>query len=278
MYVKYNIYNDRFIISSDSVKFDFRSYSYGPEYLRYIPVGISLEHANDYLYKHPHEACIEITQKCNYSCPICIAESSPIDKFVMPFEIFEQILIGLPKSINRICITGGEPTLHPEINKIIESAVDYGFSVLISTNGSNPATLKNILRNKAKVIVSVSIYGPRKVHDTYVGVNGSFSNALESLNVAIEYSPCVQVYTTVTKFNLPHISKLSKKLRTIPITEHRLYIVKKFGRISTEIASIKEVKQIFPNQNTKAIQTIKSTSSPLIFVDAKGNQEVRNAN
>jgi 7,8-dihydro-6-hydroxymethylpterin dimethyltransferase len=90
---------------------------------------------------HEQHSCIsliEITNRCNLNCPICFANSGKGD--FMSKEEFEQRLDFLVESeggqADILQISGGEPTLHPEIISFIELArskkINY---VMLNTNG-----------------------------------------------------------------------------------------------------------------------------------------------
>tara|TARA_Y100000034_G_scaffold137009_1_gene218361 strand:- start:9664 stop:10908 length:1245 start_codon:yes stop_codon:yes gene_type:complete len=76
---------------------------------------------------------IELTNKCNYNCPICYASANEID--AKDFTI-KEINNYLDKSSNRfICLSGGEPTLLPNFNEIIKNIKKKGLRTLLFTNG-----------------------------------------------------------------------------------------------------------------------------------------------
>jgi len=60
-------------------------------------------------------------------------------------------------SVRNIDIIGGEPTLHSNIIDFINAAVRSGFSVNVSSNGTNLAALEKIMAIGEKAIVGISI-------------------------------------------------------------------------------------------------------------------------
>lgn len=277
MYVEYSIENDRFCISNKPVNFDFTSNISGPEYFRYIPIGMPLNEANEYLMQYPHEACIEITKKCNCICPICISESSFKNDYFLPYDQIIRILNELPKQICRITFTGGEPTFHQRIKALIGSATEMGYSVVLSTNGTKPKTIKNILTNNGKVVIAISVHGPEIFHDKYVGMHGAFKKALSSIDLAIGLSHYVHVYSTMTHSSIKHLGELAKIVDELAVKEHRLCMVKKKGRLKEAAATLEELRSNFPCLSKKIRRTFKRKGSPYLFVDVMGNIEVRNA-
>ena len=82
MHLKYDRSIDRFFVSnSPDINFNAGHVALTNinEYLRYIPLNdVSLESVNDFLSTTPYEVCFEITDRCNYSCPVCDLSSKNI--------------------------------------------------------------------------------------------------------------------------------------------------------------------------------------------------------
>ena len=94
--------------------------------------------------RHQSGACLanlDLTNRCNLSCPICFANSNAAGYVYEPG--FEQIVAMMqllrdmrPTPATAIQFSGGEPTLHPRFFDIIERAEAMGFSnIQIATNG-----------------------------------------------------------------------------------------------------------------------------------------------
>ena len=78
--------------------------------------------------------CCYITNVCNTICDYCFRLDS--EKKYMDIETFKNVLNKLKElGCKRIAITGGEPTLHPNIKEMIDLAYDNGFYVDLLTNG-----------------------------------------------------------------------------------------------------------------------------------------------
>jgi len=85
---------------------------------------------------------------CNFRCPYCyncdlilypenfpnIAQSE-IDSFLLERKDF----------IDGICMSGGEPTLYPDLPTYFKKIRDKGFLIKLDTNGTNPKLLKKLL-------------------------------------------------------------------------------------------------------------------------------------
>jgi uncharacterized radical SAM superfamily Fe-S cluster-containing enzyme len=89
---------------------------------------------------HQQHTCVgvvEITDRCNLNCPVCFAGTK--GSFSIPFEKVQEMIDlyvkceGHPEVLQ---ISGGEPTIHPEIFEILEYMGTKGIKYpLLNTNG-----------------------------------------------------------------------------------------------------------------------------------------------
>jgi len=59
----------------------------------------------------------------------------------------EEILAFLKKRkgiLDGVCISGGEPTLAPELPEFLSRIRELGYDVKLDTNGSRPSVVKNL--------------------------------------------------------------------------------------------------------------------------------------
>ena len=99
------------------------------------------------------------TLRCNYSCYFCFnratAKRDDID-----LHDFEAVVSNIKKTgINNIDILGGEPTLHPQLPKLIDITYNYGLKVTMSSNGTNVNILNTLSAkySKESLMIGISI-------------------------------------------------------------------------------------------------------------------------
>jgi len=85
---------------------------------------------------------------CNFRCPFCyncelILRPDTIKN--IPQKEIDSYLLERKDFIDGICMSGGEPTLHPDLPKYFKGMKDKGFLIKLDTNGTNPTLLKNLL-------------------------------------------------------------------------------------------------------------------------------------
>ena len=92
-------------------------------------------------------ACTVFLHGCNYRCPFChnaeLLEGKP-----QPLMTEEEFLSFLKKRVgllDGVCISGGEPTLAPDLKELMQKIKSMGYAVKLDTNGSRPQVLKALV-------------------------------------------------------------------------------------------------------------------------------------
>ncbi|MFO0936818.1 MAG: radical SAM protein [Gemmataceae bacterium] len=133
-----------------------RTYGVTPDKGCPFDCGICTEHE-----QHTCIALIEITTGCNLKCPMCFAESGPGGQHVS-FETYKQMvdrLIQLEEVADVIQLSGGEPTLHPELVRMVKYAYEQPVhAVMINTNGIRLAQDRALLEALAPMRDRLEIY------------------------------------------------------------------------------------------------------------------------
>ena len=100
---------------------------------------------------------IEIGNICNKSCAFCPKTIRPLEQ--MSLERFNIVLDKIQGQTNHIYLhVLGEPLIHKELPKILDSSFNYGLNVNITTNGTNLADNYELMRHKAIRKISISVH------------------------------------------------------------------------------------------------------------------------
>lgn len=92
-------------------------------------------------------AAVIFTVGCNMNCWYC-HNRQLIDGTTKTFYSLENIFAFLESRktfLDGVVISGGEPTLQPDLLDVIKQIKNRGFKVKLDTNGSNPEVLKTVL-------------------------------------------------------------------------------------------------------------------------------------
>ena len=112
--------------------------------------------------QHSCLAIVEVNQHCNLECPVCFAGSSPARTEHLPLATVERMLDALVASEGEpdlVQLSGGEPTIHPEILAIVDAAKARPIRhVMINTNGLRIATDPDFVAALAERRTGLEIY------------------------------------------------------------------------------------------------------------------------
>ncbi|MBW2996450.1 anaerobic ribonucleoside-triphosphate reductase activating protein [Candidatus Woesearchaeota archaeon] len=95
----------------------------------------------------PYTASVVFLAGCSFKCGYCHNPELVLHYSSVPDIDEEEVLDYLEKKkmwIDGVCITGGEPTIHPGLPSFISKLKKIGMKVNLDTNGTNPSMLKNL--------------------------------------------------------------------------------------------------------------------------------------
>ncbi len=109
-------------------------------------------------------AATVFTIGCNFFCPFChnpeLVNPEKIKKQpIIPENFFFDFLENRKGILEGICITGGEPVLQQDLPEFIKKIKNFGFSVKLDTNGSNPEMIEKLIREKLVDYFAMDIKG-----------------------------------------------------------------------------------------------------------------------
>jgi cyclic pyranopterin phosphate synthase len=105
---------------------------------------------------------ISVTDRCNFRCLYCMPEQGlpwlPKEEILSYEEIAEVVRQLAPLGLRRVRITGGEPTIRPQLEKLVRSlrAVPEVEDIALSTNGVKLPQLARTLREAGLDRVNMS--------------------------------------------------------------------------------------------------------------------------
>jgi len=154
-------------------------------------------------------SCIVFTIGCNFRCPYCY-----VPQLVLPEQIkklkeipITEIFSFLQKNkgLNEaVVITGGEPTLQPDLPEFIRRVKDMGYLVALETNGTNFEMLKNLIEKKLIDYVELDVKNRLDFEKYNLTVGGvlteeMFENVKKSIKLLLEGKIAYEFRTTVVK-------------------------------------------------------------------------------
>lgn len=158
---------------------------------------------------------LSVTKDCNFNCPMCYARdiNKKAKKELTLREIMELVILPAYKfGLTHVNITGGEPLLRKDINRIIYSIRTQCPGVIISlvTNGwlCDLETLNTLKRNGLNTIqISLDSMFP-KIHDKGRGVKHAWCSAMSAIRLAKRAGLNVCISSVTRHKNLSEFEQL----------------------------------------------------------------------
>lgn len=174
----------------------------------------------------PFHVSFEITSKCDFDCSFCYARLNTTKKPDLSTNGVKKIIKKLAdEEIYSLFISGGEPLIRLDFEKIVKYALDLHMNTSISTNGAN------ITKERAKKLietgidmkhVQVSIHAPDHTHDYLVRTPGAIESSMAGLKNLIDAGGKPVVAAIVTKQNCNKLPELAKKVTSMGVDHFRI--------------------------------------------------------
>jgi pyruvate formate lyase activating enzyme len=155
------------------------------------------------LIDYPENVCSVIfTQGCNFKCPYCHNPELVDPKRFGECLPQEEILSRLRKrkgKLDAVTITGGEPTVQPDLAAYIEEIRAIPYLVKVDTNGSHPEVLERLVEKKLIDFVAMDVKAPLKKYRKVTKSSIDTHKIKESIAVIRDSGLSHEFRTTVVK-------------------------------------------------------------------------------
>jgi pyruvate formate lyase activating enzyme len=140
-------------------------------------------------------AAIVFTQGCNFRCHFCYNpmlvlphNSVALDEKDQgcPLVKEEDLFLFLNDrrgKIDGVVISGGEPTLHPDLPDMIKKIRALGYAVKLDTNGTNPGMLSQLIKDALIDYIAMDLKAPWEKYTELVGVAVDLDNLQKSVKM-----------------------------------------------------------------------------------------------
>ncbi len=142
------------------------------------------------------------TVGCNLRCPFCYNAELvlPERAATLPRRGEEEVLSLLAaraRLLDGVVVTGGEPTLHPDLPGFLGRVRELGLLVKLDTNGTRPEVVAELLRARLVDYVALDVKAPFPRYPEYVGRTDAATSVRETIAVVRARAPDYEFRTTV---------------------------------------------------------------------------------
>ena len=157
-----------------------------------------------------HLAAIIFTQGCNFRCHFCYNPMLVLPQVGKDVKNkkekgFSQLstknlFLFLSERFGRlegVVITGGEPTLHPDLPSFIKKIKKIGYLVKLDTNGTNPEMLSQLIKEKLIDYIAMDLKAPLDKYKEVVGAPVNCKSLQKSVKIIMTSGLPYEFRTTV---------------------------------------------------------------------------------
>ena len=147
-------------------------------------------------------ACTVFLGGCDLRCPFChnaeiLDMNAPA---VMDDKEFLEFLETRRGKLDGVAVTGGEPTLRPDLPELLREIKRLGFKVKLDTTGNHPDMLKRIVGEGLVDYVAMDVKNSKERYAETVGLTGfDISRVDESISFLLRGNVEYEFRTTVIK-------------------------------------------------------------------------------
>ena len=177
----------------------------------------------------------EITLACCFSCRYCGSGGGKAREGELSTEECFRVADELAAlGCRRVSLIGGEVFMRRDWKEIVKRLSRHGIRVNLITNGFlMTERLLSDLREAGTESVSVSIDGPREVHDKY-RQKGSFDRAAAALKALTKAGIPASVISTLNAENVSFLEEFYRMLLAFPIYAWQLQACSPMGNAARE--------------------------------------------
>ena len=196
------------------------------------------------------EISIEILQRCPNRCIYCSSHSNPQATHIIPFEIIKNV-IDDAKSLGckTVCLSGGEPFLHPQILDIISYIAKQQLICYVYTSGiymkdevysSLPNEYIEAIRGMVdKVIFNVEA-DSSALYDQIMGTDvGGFDVMKKSINDCVSSGLVVETHVVPMQVNFKHLKSIFEMCYQLGVSKVSILRLVLQGRALENLSLVK---------------------------------------
>lgn len=188
---------------------------------------------------HQKRNWVRLTFDCNDHCVFCLDAHTHNGTHRSREEVKAQIIDGRRKGAERLILSGGEPTIHPDYVQFIKLGRMAGYKKIQTVTNGRLFAYKDFLTRCIDAglgEITFSIHGVNaRIHDALVGTKGAFDQEIVGLQNALDDGRVIiNIDVCVNRGNVKTLPDLLEKFTGMGVYEYDLLHVIPFGNAYTE--------------------------------------------
>jgi len=205
-------------------------------------------------------ACVVFTSGCNFICPYChnpdLAAGS-VQGAGSPYDL-DTIFAFLERrkgQLSGVVITGGEPTLQPDLIEFCQQVRRMGYKIKLDSNGTRPHVLETLLKKKLIDYLAMDIKTSLAHYPLVIKGKFDVGKIRDSIALIMEKAPAYEFRTTCAR---PFITRDIMADIAVLIKGAQRYVLQKCSRNVQVLdpAFLKEDHHFFSSGEMQALKVI----------------------
>jgi len=123
---------------------------------------------------------------CNFRCPYChnsdlVLRAETLPSF--PMDYFLSFLDSRRNWLEGICVSGGEPLLHEDLDVLLSLIKERNFLVKIDTNGAFPSRLEELIQKNLIDFVAMDVKAALERYEEVIKSTINIEDILKSIEI-----------------------------------------------------------------------------------------------
>jgi pyruvate formate lyase activating enzyme len=175
-------------------------------------------------------ACVVFVPGCNYNCFYChnraLIHDAPAVKTEEEVLAFLQKRVGL---LDGVVVTGGEPTLQPDLIPFLAKVKALGFLTKLDTNGSRPEVVRQVHASGLCDYYAVDYKAPARQYPEICGDHADAEKTLATIRLLQQANADFEVRTTV----FPQLSEADLLTMAAELPPLSRYVLNRYRKPET---------------------------------------------
>ena len=152
------------------------------------------------LINFPGRICtVLFAGKCNLRCRYCynpelVADSDELERYSVDYIL--SFMEKRKKLVSAVTLSGGEPTLDPNIEPFVKKLKAAGLAVKLDTNGLNPAVIERLASQKLIDYAAVDIKTSPEKYNGLTGTQVDFYLIKKTIELLAHFNINMEIRTT----------------------------------------------------------------------------------
>jgi pyruvate formate lyase activating enzyme len=197
-------------------------------------------------------SCTVFLGSCNFRCPYChnadlVLKPESVPTF--PMDYFLRFLDSREDWLEGVCITGGEPLLHSDLEDFLSVLKERRLLVKLDTNGSFPSRLSSLIQKSLIDAIAMDVKAPLERYRDVVRVYVHPEDIQQSIEIIMNSDVEYMFRTTVVPglVEAEDIIRIGKMLQGA-----KVFQIQQFSPHNTLEPSF-EQKNPFPAKDIRAM-------------------------